>query len=382
MAAGLAALTLLIAPGAGFAQPASHGAPRAAARTQSQTPGTPTEEQSGTPDVAPGLPVNGAEVRTTATSATPVNNDTLTRLNDRLTSVDVLTKVGVGLAVAALLMALVALGLTLWLRFMSALRAITDQRSLEEALRQLIRAELRTVEDGRVAGLVAEINRLKERLAQLEIKHQPDLASQTQSAAPPRPSGPAPIAADFHRLEPRDNRPQQARAVTEPTPPPQTVHEPATRLRSRPVDNRPGNHERAIEVLKDEADYRRLMEDYGRCLAGDRGALAAFVADHHPVGIAEEDKGRFLETDDPDPTIWYVEVSGSDSYGILLPARRTMRDWDKSYRHMGGMKAKALFGSIYEILAGERLSVSKPAWAYRRGGSVFELVARGELVGG
>jgi hypothetical protein len=374
MAAGLAALTLLIAPGAVFAQAASHGAP-AAARGQSQTAGAPTEDQGGSQDGAAGIPINGgSEARTTATTTAASTNGTLTPPND------LLTKVGLGLGGLALIIALAALGLIIWLRFMSPLRAIIDERSLEEALRQLIRAELRTVQDGRVAGLMAEINGLKERLAELEAgSPRPFPGAQADAAASQRPRGPAPLPADFHHEEPRERRPAPRPRAIEPLA--AAEPEPAPRPRARPVDHRPMTHERAIETLAGDADFGRLMEDYGRCLAGERGALAAFMDDHRPVGVAEDAQGRFQETDDPDPAIWFVVVADSNTHGVLLPARKVLRDWDRAYRPMSGMKAKSVFGSSYEIQPGDRLGVVTPAWAHRIGPTAFERVARGELVG-
>lgn len=140
-------------------------------------------------------------------------------------------------------------------------------------------------------------------------------------------------------------------------------------------------HERAIETLAGDANFGRLMEDYGRCLAGERGALTAFMDEHRPVGVAEDGQGRFQETDDPDPAIWFVVVADSNTHGVLLPARKVLRDWDRAYRPMSAMKAKSVFGSSYDILPGDRLGVVTPAWAHRIGAAAFERVARGELVG-
>ena len=102
---------------------------------------------------------------------------------------------------------------------------------------------------------------------------------------------------------------------------------------------------------------------------------------HQPIGVVEDADGRFVETDEPEPAIWFVEVAGSDTHGVLLPARKVMRDWDRSYRPMSGHKATAVFGSSYDILPGERLSVTDPAWAQRTGPTSFQRVARGQMIG-
>jgi hypothetical protein len=140
-------------------------------------------------------------------------------------------------------------------------------------------------------------------------------------------------------------------------------------------------HERAIEALTGDPDFGRLMADYGRGLAFESGALTTFMDDRRPIGVSEDALGRFQETDDPDPAIWFVVVADSNTHGVLLPARKVLRDWDRAYRPMSAMKAKSVFGSSYDILPGDRLGVVTPAWAHRIGAAAFERVARGELVG-
>jgi hypothetical protein len=280
----------------------------------------------------------------------------------------------------ALALALAACGLFAWQRYMSPLRAAAADE-LESDLRDLVREELNARQDSQVAALKAQIARLEARLAELEgAAREPFPGAAAQAAAPAVRRGPAPIPADYfddNRQEPRARPPARGQ--------PAAPARPAVQADAlRPAPSQPPrqlSQSDAIAFLKNDVDYGRMLELYRRCLAGERGALNDFSEMHQPVGVVEDADGRFIETDDPEPAIWFVEVASSDTHGVLLPARKVMRDWDRSYRPMSGHKATAVFGSSYDILPGDRLSIANPAWAQRTGPASFARVARGELTG-
>ncbi|GEM_PF-1761487 len=313
---------------------------------------------------------------TPPTPALAATNDALTAVGEALAGPSAIA------AWLALVLALAACGFFGWQRYMSPLRAAASDE-LENDLRALVRLELSARQDSQVAALKAQIASLEARLAELE-RGALGLTPPVGGAAPETPGsairrGPAPIAADYfedNRREPRI--PPASRAAPAPLPRPTA----GAFQRSEPVPPpRPLSQEDAIASLKSDVEYGRLLELYRRCLAGERGALGDFSEMHQPIGVVEDADGRFIETDDPEPAIWFVEVAASDTHGVLLPARKAMRDWDKSYRPMSGHKATAVFGSSYDILPGDRLSVADPAWARRTGPASFARVARGELIG-
>lgn len=283
-------------------------------------------------------------------------------------------------AAVALVLALVACGLFIWQRYFSPLRAAAED-ALESEVRDMVRQELNGRQDSQVAVLKSQIAKLEARLAALEgAAPGPFPAAATPAPQPAARRGPAPIPADYfedNRQEPRARPAQRG----QPAPIAQAgAFRPEPAPAPRPVP-RPLSQNDAIAFLKNDADYSRLLELYRRCLAGERGALNDFSEMHQPIAVVEDAEGRFVETDDPEPAIWFVEVAGSDTHGVLLPARKVMRDWDRSYRPMSGHKATAVFGSSYDILPGERLSVTDPAWAQRTGPASFARVARGEMIG-
>ena len=372
-----AALSMTAGPCLAQGTIAGHRAPSgstAAARPVAPTGQTPDPDEGLGQPIQADTPARGAVIHipNTAPPETTRDNGPLTGVGNPAS--------GLGALVAwvALALALAACGLLVWQKFMSPLPATALPDDFEADLRALVRQEINTRQDSQIAALKAHIARLEARLAELEGGAPPPFpAGVSQAAAPAARRGPAPIPADYfedNRQEARTRVPQRsqpagsARPMADPAP----VQRPAAR---------PLSQDDAIASLKNEADYSRLLELYRRCLAGERGALADFTEMHQPIGVVEDADGRFVETDDPEPAIWFVEAAGSNSHGVLLPARKVMRDWDRSYRPMSGHKATAVFGASYDILAGERLSVTNPAWARRTGPASFERLTRGELIG-
>jgi hypothetical protein len=386
LALALAAALIAAAPvSAQMAQPetanvASHRPTTGAVNSRAQTPTPTAETDDGSPppvatDAAP--PGAIVHIPDTSTPQTTRTNGSLTGLGNPLGGLSA------GVAWLALVLALAACGLVFWLRYMSPLRALANESVFEEDLRGLIREEMDARQGKLVATLKAEIARLETRIAELESGA--PAAFPAAAPEPERQRGPGRIAPDFHTPDAHAGggltraRAPLDRARPAPRAPEQPI---AERPIARPaVTSGPRGHELAINALKSEADFGRMLELYRRSLAGERGALADFIELHQPVGVAEDADGRFQTTDDSEPAIWFVEVANSDTHGVLLPAFKVMRDWDRSYRPMSGHKATAVFGSSYDILPGDRLSVPNPAWANRTGAATFERVARGELIG-
>ncbi len=363
-------------PPARTAAPASN-----TARTAGTIPSAEPDD-AATPSIETESPAKaGTIVRIpdTAPPATRPVNGSLTGVGNPLGALTL------GIAWLALALALAACGLFAWQRYMSPLRAAAADE-LESDLRALVREELTARQDGQIAALKAQIAKLEARLVELEgASPSPFPGAAAQAAQPAARRGPAPIPADYfddNRPEPRARPPQRS----QPAPPVRPATQADAFPRPEPAQTpppppRPLSQGDAIAFLKNDVDYGRMLELYRRCLAGERGALNDFAEMHQPVGVVEDAEGRFVETDDPEPAIWFVEVAGSDTHGVLLPARKVMRDWDRSYRPMSGHKATAVFGSSYDILPGDRLSIANPAWARRTGPASFMRVARGELTG-
>jgi hypothetical protein len=304
-----------------------------------------------------------------------------------------------GIAWIALAFAIAACALTAWLGFMPALRELSDLEKFDEHLRSVVRKEIEAAYGGRFASLNDQIEALEARLGELKA------SAARSNVIPPRPMEadvsdtprlirrPGPVSPTFHQDD--SSRPawpkvtDPFRELTDNGRPRDDSHaqpRPASHLSSQAESPRivqpPLTHDRAISQLQNDPDYLRLLDLYGRVVAGEKQALGAFTDQYQPCGVAEGGEGRFQEADGPEAAIWFVEVASSNKYGILLPAKKTLIDWDRTYRQMSGQRARAVFGPSYDILPGDKLSVSNPAWARRLTECTFERVARGILMGG
>ena len=387
LAAALAAALSLTAAAPCLAQASYAGQPVRPSAPPSSAAQTVRTASSAEPDTAP-PPTADTESPRASGAVAPIPNTSSpeTPAPDGPLSGSAAAPFGLAAIVAwaALALALAACGLFAWQRYMSPLRSAALEE-LESDLRDLVRQELNARQDSQIGALKAQIAKLEARIAELEGAHPapfPGTPAAAAGEAPARPRGPAPIPADYFDDNRGEPRPRAAQRGPGPRP-----AAPPVRDFTAPQPSPPPRAARSliqgdpVASLKTDAEYARLVELYRRCLAGERGALADFSEMHLPVGVVEDADGRFVESDDPEPAIWFVEVAGSDTHGVLLPARKVMRDWDRSYRPMSGHKATAVFGSSYDILPGERLSVTNPAWAQRTGPNSFVRVARGEMIG-
>jgi len=264
-------------------------------------------------------------------------------------------------------LALTACGFFGWQNTCPPPRRASDE--LENDLRALVRLELSARQDSQVAALKAQIASLEARLAELDaapwaLRRPSGAAPETPgspSAEAPRPSPPTisrTIAASrasrprrAQRRRPSPGRPTGAFQRSEPVPPP-----------------RPLSQEDAIASLKSDVEYGRLLELYPP-LPGRRAGRAGRLQRDAPAHWRRRGRrtAAIIEDRRSGTAIWFVEVAASDTHGVLLPARKAMRDWDKSYRPMSGHKATAVFGSATTSCPASRLSVADPAWARRTG---------------